>query len=151
VGKGQPDAVDAADGAEIVDTMDSYEALDAGDGYEITDSADTPAILDAVDGPESCPPGYFYVTDHYIIEACVELPDGVTLPIDSSAEAEEVARAVREIEGPYGSNCDCAWSTVENHSEYWELISGDYVDSYYPECAFIIYKDTALTECIRYG
>lgn len=85
-----------------------------------------------------CPPGSFVLKGMGKV-FCVPLPSGVTLPVDSAAEADLIKVAAK-----CACKCDPGWT---QQGSKWRC----YCCSKYPDCLVEIDAATATTRCEQYG
>ena len=101
-----------------------------------TDKAVPVDLAMADSGP--CKPGEF-VLKVGTTPKCIPLPTGVTLPVDSSQEADAVKKAAN-------CTCKCENGWTKNKTK-WKC----YCCTKYPDCLVEIDEATAATRCELYG
>ncbi len=128
-------------------TYDTQKALEAGSDQATADgpatdkmAADLPTkdILKPPTEAGACPPGHFLLKNMGK-DRCVKLPAGVTLPVDSSTEADAIKAATQ-----CSCKCDPGWTQKAGK---WRC----YCCSKYPDCLVEIDAATGATRCELYG
>jgi hypothetical protein len=105
---------------------------------------------DVEDPEDACPEGQFLV-EVYDLEPdryCLDIPEGVSLPIETQEEAEAIAVAANEATG-----FDCSWNNVTENEDSWSFIEtfSPTADAVYFHCDVIVMKETAATYCRLLG